>query len=327
MSDTRDSPRARHEAAAWFARLKRRAVTTASLRAFRDWRQEPDNAAAYRSVETAWSAAGGLADDPEIRAATRAALARRPLRARIRDALSDHPRLAWGLGGLACAALILGATGPVLLQPTYATATGEQRLVILKDGSRVRLNTDSKVRVRFSGRERHVDLVRGEAFFEAAHDASRPFLVDAGRADVRALGTRFDVRRDDGRVQVTLVEGKVRVRQDGKAQAFTLAPSQQIVLDPGRAAAPEPADTARLTSWTTGRLIFHETPLAEAVAEVNRYAGQKIALDDAALGAAPVSGVFDTGDTRAFLAAVSRLFDLTAAPGPDGRTVLKRRAA
>lgn len=327
MSDTRDSPRARHEAAAWFARLKRRAVTTDSLRAFRDWRRVPDNAAAYQSVESAWSAAGGLAENPDIRAATLAALAHRPLRARVRDAVSAHPRFAWGLGGLAAIALVLAAAGPTLFQPSYSTGTGEQRLVILEDGSKVRLNTDSKVRVRFTRHERHLDLLRGEAFFEAAHDASRPFRVDAGRADVRALGTRFDVRRDDGRVQVTLVEGKVQVREDGRAQAFTLTPSQQIVLDPGRAAAPRAADTARLTSWTTGRLMFHETPLAEAVAEVNRYAGQKIELDDAALGAAPVSGVFDTGDTQAFLAAVTLLFDLQAAPGPDGRTVLKRRPA
>jgi transmembrane sensor len=318
------APRTTGEAARWFARLGRRAVTTESLRAFRDWRRDPRNAEAYREVETAWTKAGGLAHDAEIRAATEAALARRPLRARLRALLQDHP-VGAGLagGGLA---LALGALAVLAALPaTYATGVGEQRLVVLKDGSRVRLNTDTRVAVRFAGGERRLTLRRGEAFFEVAHDPARPFLVDAGAADVRALGTRFDVRREPGAVQVVLVEGSVRVRRDDSADAWTLKPSQQLTVRKGDGARLAEADAGRATSWTSGRLVFRDTPLGEAVAEVNRYAPRKVVLADPALAAAPVSGVFDTGDTAAFVAAATSLFDLTAEAGADGATRLRRR--
>ncbi|HVI33750.1 FecR family protein [Phenylobacterium sp.] len=328
MSDRRD--RARSEAAAWFARLGRQAVTTDALRAFRDWRRTPANAQAYAEVERTWAKAGTLAQDPEIRAATHAALDRRP---RSRTAGLPRGPLAWGAAGLAALALAAALRfGPGLAAPAYDTGVGEQRLVVLEDGSRVRLNTDSRVRIRFHDDRRRVELVRGQAFFEVAHDPARPFTVDAGAADVRALGTRFDVRRLDGTVQVTLVEGSVRVQADAARAddethaAWTLAPGQQLTVAPGRAAAPRPADTAGATSWTTGRIVFRETPLAAAVAEVNRYAPHKISLEAPALAAAPVNGVFDTGDTEAFVAAASSLFGLEARRAPDGAVVLKAPA-
>lgn len=327
MSDRRD--RARSEAAAWFARLGRQAVTTDALRAFRDWRRTPANAQAYAEVERTWAKAGTLAHDPEIRAATHAALDRRP---RTRPAGLPRSPLAWGAAGLAALALAAGLRfGPGLAAPAYDTGVGEQRLVMLDDGSRVRLNTDSRVRIRFRDDRRRVELLRGQAFFEVAHDPARPFTVDAGAADVRALGTRFDVRRLDGTVQVTLVEGAVRVQadearaEDGPA-AWTLAAGQQLTVAAGRAAAARPADTAGATSWTAGRIVFRETPLAAAVAEVNRYAPHKVTLEAPSLAAAPVNGVFDTGDTEAFVAAASSLFGLEARRTPDGAVVLKAPA-
>ncbi|WP_334163928.1 FecR family protein [Phenylobacterium sp.] len=335
MSDRRD--RARDEAAAWFARLGRQAVTTDALRRFREWRRAPANARAYAEVEAAWSRAGDLRHDPDLRAATAAALDRRPLRARLAGLTPPAPL---GLGLAAAAGLAVTAAlvfGPAALAPAYDTGVGEQRLVVLDDGSRVRLNTDSRVRVRFARDARRVELLRGQAFFEVAHDAARPFTVDAGSAEVRALGTRFDVRRLDGTVQVTLVDGAVRVAPDGARDAaapaaWTLAPGQQVTVAPGRPAAPRAADAAGATSWTTGRIVFRETPLAAAVAEVNRYSARKVTLDAPGLAAAPVSGVFDTGDTEAFVAAASSLFGLEAdraaegASGRDGAIVLRRRA-
>lgn len=320
MADPRPDG-AQSEAAAWFARLSRTSVTTDALREFRDWRRTPANAAAYARVEAAWRGAGALKDDPDLRAATAAAYGRRRWLARLRETV-NRP-LTWGVAAVAAGALAAIIAFPVLFPPSYATGVGEQRLVVLTDGSRVRLNTDSRIAVHFSGRERRVALTRGEAFFEVAHDAAHPFIVRADGADVRALGTRFDVRHDPRRVQVTLVEGSVRVQQ-GDQGAWILAPSQQLTLGP-RGAVLRTADPAPATSWTTGRLIFHETPLATAVAEVNRYARHKIELKADALAQAPVDGVFDTGDTTAFVSAVTNLFDLKATPAPDGGVSLERR--
>jgi transmembrane sensor len=132
------------------------------------------------------------------------------------------------------------------------------------------------------------------------------------------VGTKFDVRRDDGTVHVSLLEGTVRVRRDARPGEWTLAPNQQLTVTGAGASAPRAIDAARTTSWTTGRLVFHETPLAAAVAEVNRYADRKVELQGDNLGRRRVNGVFDVGDTDAFVAGVSALFDLKATPAPGG---------
>ncbi|HEX5263488.1 MAG TPA: FecR family protein [Phenylobacterium sp.] len=319
MSDPRpESQRALDEAASWFVQLSRRSVTTQALRDFRAWRQSSDNAAAYAHVESTWTAAGDLSADPAIRKATEAALTRPARSSRLEGLIGLRPK-PWLLGGAALAgtAVALFLLLPTL-QPTYRTGIGEQRLVVLEDGSRVHLNTDSQIRVHFTGARRDIELARGEAFFEAAHDTARPFIVNAGLADVRAIGTRFDVRRSPDVVHVMLVQGQVSVRRDGEADSWTLKPNQKLEVTRTGAAALTQADPEQATGWTNGRLTFHATPLAEAVDEVNRYSAHKVQLDVDGLSRAPVSGVFNTGDTEAFVAAVSSLFGLKAEPKGDG---------
>ena len=159
---------------------------------------------------------------------------------------------------------------------TTSTHVGEQRLVVLNDGSRVRLNTDTKLNVRFGLHERRVVLAKGEAFFEAAHDATKPFIVEADGARVRAIGTKFDVRRAGQNVQVTLVEGRVRVGRAAAPNEVTLLPNQQLSITPQRISAPAPVDGLQASDWTTGRLVFRGVPLASAIEEINRYTDRKI---------------------------------------------------
>jgi transmembrane sensor len=205
--------------------------------------------------------------------------------------------------------------------PHYATRVGEQRLIRLADGTKVRLDTDTQIAVRFAAGERHVRLARGQAFFDVAHDPARPFIVDAGAMRVRAVGTRFDVRRDGADAKVTLVEGVVQVRSEGApASTWTLKPGEQVAL--GRASAPIRADVAAATSWTTGRVIFQGLPLAQAIDEVNRYSPRKIRLEAGAVAAIPVTGSFEAGDTDGFVSAVSDLHGLIAKQAPDGTIVL-----
>jgi transmembrane sensor len=314
--------RPEREAAEWLARLGRTHVDHATLRDFWQWRRDRENAAAYARAETAWAAAARLAADPDIQKATAAALAPPPP-PKPTVTWSPIPPKALGLGlALLCAGLAGGALWVQALRtPTFSTRVGELRTVVLEDGSRVRLNTDSRIEVRFRAHERDVVLARGEAFFDAAHDAARPFVVQAGEARVRALGTRFDVRRDPGEVWVALVEGRVRVGLDHRPDAAVLAPNQQLTVTARGVSAPTPTDATQSTSWTTGRLTFQDVPLAEAIAQVNRYSARRIELD-APLGQARVSGVFDVGDTEAFVAAVREEFDLGTAAG-DGRSVIR----
>jgi transmembrane sensor len=322
MTDPRPHPtREQAEAAEWFARLGNRSVTTQALREFRDWRDNPANDAAYQQVEGFWEASGQQAADPEIMRLTAEALGRRGglrLPSWLRGARAGWTLTLAGLTAVALAAVVANQ-----VSPSYATGPSEQRVVRLEDGSRIHLNVGSRVRVAYGRAERRLVLSRGEAFFDVAHNPKRPFIVEAGGAAVRALGTKFDVRRDDGQVRVTLLEGVVRVNRDASPQAWTLAPNQQLTVSRSGAAEQAAADAARTTSWTTGHLIFHQTPLAAAVAEVNRYGQRKVELDDAGLSGRLVNGVFDVGDTDAFVKGVSALFDLQATRGPDGAIRLR----
>ena len=324
MSTQKSPPtREQREAAAWLARLGNHSITTDTVREFRAWRDNPANDAAYQEAEAFWEASGRLAADPEIMRLTAAALDR-PRGGRW--ARLARPRVRWSLAiaGLAVAGVTLALVAT--LTPSYATGPTERRIVQLEDGSRLHLNVDSRVRVRFSKGERRVTLTRGEAFFDVAHDAGRPFLVEADGTRVRAVGTKFDVRDHGDFVQVTLLEGRVRVQPAHRPDAWTLAPNQGLVV-PDRGQARQAAvDAAQTTSWTTGRLNFRETPLAEAVAEVDRYGKEKVVVEGEDLRRRLVSGYFDVGDTPSFVKGVSLLFDLQATGPTDGVITLRERA-
>lgn len=302
----------RDEAAQWYARLSNSTVSTQTLRDFRAWKQIGDNLQAYMDIDAFWKKAGLLQGDDEIAKAAQDALNRK-----------SPADLLKGPGGKgALGALLVVGLGAALaygyqrhLGTPYETSVGEQRTVRLSDGSKLLLDTDTQLRVRLSGKARRIDLQSGQAFFEVAHDASRPFIVRAGETEVRALGTRFDVRRAGEVVRVVLVEGKVRVDAGAgdKPASWTLAPNQQLRVDERAEERPQAIDAAAATSWTTGRLVFSSQPLSAAVAEVNRYSRTKVVITDPNLAATPVSGSFESGDTEAFVNAVKDLHDLRIA--------------
>ncbi|WP_309628296.1 FecR domain-containing protein [Brevundimonas sp.] len=306
--------KAETEAAEWHARLGATRVSPETIEAFFAWRKDPANADAYRRVETVWTDTAGLGRDPEIAQALEAALGRKPVKGR-RD------RVTAGLWGLAAvgAAAVLAFGGWVWMEgrSVYSTAVGEQRLVQLADGSSVRLDTGSRLRVRFDGDRRLIDLEQGQALFTVAHDTSRPFVVVAGEARVTAVGTVFDVRREAGEVRVTLVSGAVDVAGEaGRGERRMRAGQQARVRDAEvRTTA---VDVAAETSWAEGRVVFRDTPLKAAVAEVNRYLTDKIELDAPALEDEAVNGVFETGDREAFVSAAAAGLGLRASAGPDG---------
>jgi transmembrane sensor len=328
MSDsTEDTVRAREEAAGWFARFSHLSVSSETLQEWREWRRDPANVAAYDKVQATWDRARSLAANPKYRDETAGLLQRYPARrARTRRLPRELP---WALATASVLALAVGVAMWIGFQqqPNFSTKVGEQRLVVLADGSHVRLNTDSAIRVRYNPEERRVTLLRGEAFFEAAHNAKQPFIVDADGAQVRAIGTKFDVRRESNAVQVTLLEGKVGVADRVGGGATTLIPNQQLTVTSRGISPPRSANAAEASGWTTGRLTFRGVPLQDAIAEVNRYASHRIVLEGpTALAQQPLSGVFDTSDTLAFVSAVSGIYDLQAVTTPEGAVRLSPRA-
>ncbi|MNU27023.1 fec operon regulator FecR [compost metagenome] len=314
MAGPKTRPKARPgtadiEAADWHGRLGGRDVDASMIEAFFAWRQSPENAEAYRRVEAVWTGGADLAGDPQVEAALAAALSRKP-RPGVRT------RLFGGLAAVGAAAVLAGAFGFWLQARTvFSTGVGETRLLQLADGSSVRLDTASKVRVRFDGDRRLVELREGQAFFTVAHDAGRPFVVTAGDARVTALGTVFDVRRDAGAVRVTLVSGAVEV--SGAGEALRMAQGQQARMS-ATGLAKTAVDVAAETGWTEGRIVFRDTPLPAAVAEVNRYLSHKILLDPAAASGRRINGVFRTGDREAFVAAAAQALGVRPVAEPDG---------
>jgi len=206
--------------------------------------------------------------------------------------------------------------------PTFDTGTGEQRTAALDDGSRVALNTGSHITVKFGRDERQVSLDQGEALFDVAHDAARPFVVRAGEERIKALGTSFVVRRDGDRVRVTLLRGKVEVVRTGERPRLlaVLAPGERVSVTPQTPPVLDRPALDAVTAWRRGELLFRDTPLSEAVAEVNRYGKEHVVVNDARLAALPISGVFSTDDPAEFAAAVAQLHGLRVRR--EGDTVL-----
>ena len=338
--DTRRANVPPHELAAfWDARLRSPLCTESDRDAFAAWRADGANAAAFERLQTGIDALHMACDsDAELRA--------------MRDRVMEHhaaPRR-WRLAaGIAAAVVALGAAAAWLpagpapgergLQVAsgtgsiFQTGVGERSTVTLADGSKVTLNTRSRVEVTYSGDRRLVKLVGGQALFEVAKDPSRPFIVTAGWRRVTALGTAFDVWLDGEKVQVTLLEGKVAIEptrptvlQKIIAPERELVPGQQLVAGADAIGAEvRKANLETATSWREGKVVFADTPLTEAVAEMNRYSATPIMIGDPSLARYTVNGMFLTAQPQSFVGAVTAYFPIDARPHPGGGTVLAPR--
>ncbi|SFN66908.1 FecR domain-containing protein [Sphingomonas sp. OK281] len=311
---------ARAQAAHWYARLQTLPVSARTLEEFFAWRRLEGNRDAYIAVDRFYNQSGSLADRPAILAATEQAM--------NRPAHSSSNR-GFSIGTLAAAALALVVVGVTLVTEwpaggdRYATRIGEQRKLMLADGSRVMLDTDTAMTVKFVDGARRVSLEHGQAYFTVAHDAARPFTVDVGGARVLATGTQFDVHRNGDSVDVTLVEGSVRVSADDRPVA-RLRAGQALTLNGGRVSPIKVVDTTPATAWTRGRIVLDGMTLQDAIAAVNRYVDTPVRLDAAGFANARISGTVDTGDARSFAAAVTAVLPLTSQTDSDGSISLRQ---
>jgi transmembrane sensor len=226
----------------------------------------------------------------------------------------------------------------------YRTAIGEAQTVVLSDGTRMSLNTDTRVRVDIGAKQRTVDIEGGEAAFDVAKDAARPFVVRVAGSEVVALGTVFSVRfvpRGSAAAEslsVTLVEGQVAVRSAARATGG-IAPAAPLVMRAGervrfvkdaadKSAARQDVDRPRMEqvlAWKRNEVVFDGASLAEAVVEMNRYSRTPVVLvGDLAQAGWQVSGQFRTGDNAAFANALAALHGLVVQEN-EGRLELSRK--
>jgi transmembrane sensor len=239
------------------------------------------------------------------------------------DLLAPRTPRRWPLALAASVLLVLA--GGWLYQSLWSwdrfeTPVGGLSRIVLEDGSVVDLNTDSDVRVRLREGHRQVRLVRGEGRFQVAHDARRPFTVEAAGTAVRAVGTQFTVRlHGSEQVDVLVAEGKVAVDSAHGQATPPLSAGDAAVLRPDRVSVSrlEPQLVARRMAWTTGRLEFRGETLAEAVAEFNRYNHRQIRLASADLAGLRVGGNFAATDPESFAGALASAFKLRVQSDPQ----------
>lgn len=340
------------EAAQWFVEVNTGDVDFATRNRFDAWlRASPEHLRAFLEMLPFWEDAAELPMGPTAMPERLIEWARSvsnivairsdgPLR---QPEIQHHapkriPRRKWArlLAAAALAACVLGTalwSYQSVRYPAYATDTGEQRSLQLADGSTVELNARSKIRIRYSERQRIVDLLEGQALFHVAKDSARPFIVRSAGTQVRAVGTQFDVYKKATGTVVTVVEGRVAVLspidENGAAKASVrvqrsrgaenqplqarsaesrqhdglsyLAAGEQLTVTAGEVKKSEPANVASAIAWTQRQLVFHYTPLLEVAEEFNRYNERRLTIDAVQLAEFRISGIFSSTDPASLI--------------------------
>lgn len=312
-------------AADWMTRRLSDRWTEADQAEFDVWiADETTHRIAYVRLDAAWNQAGRLkaltAGVAQAAIPTLEALAetRFPYRAIAgHEAAARAPQkrsFAWQVALAAALALAIGlgfyfAASGTLFSNSYVTEVGDTDTVTLADGSRVTLNTDTRLRVSLESQERRIELERGEAFFDVARDPSRPFVVAVGAQRVVAVGTQFSVHKERDAVRVVVAEGRVLVGGEALIEAGSVAETKAAHVTVHRNAA---SQVEQLLSWRQGMISFHATPLTDAVAEFNRYSARKIVIQDASIADIRVGGSFRSTNAEAFLWMLQKGFGISA---------------
>jgi transmembrane sensor len=287
------------EAIDWLVRLGSGRATATDRLAFQRWRQSSTaHEAAAVEAEVLLHAVGETRQADELRRQgtplSAGSVRRHPVGRRVLFAGA-------AAASVATVAVSLPALGPLSgLYADHATAVGGRKRVALADSSVVVLNTATAVSVDYSAQERRLVLHDGEALFEVAKDAARPFIVVAGDVEVRAVGTAFVVRLKRVFENVTVSEGTVEVKM-GDRPSIRVVAGQQLDVSESDGFKLRVVDVDAATAWQRGKLIFNRRPLENVVAELERYRTGRIVILGDRLKTLEVTGVFDLDDTDRIL--------------------------
>lgn len=369
QSDTTAQNLIEQEAAVWLARRASGEMSAEEHARFQTWRQQsPAHRQAERKLQRLWQLLpAALADStpqtgfrPEREFPVQPDAVRLPDDSGSEPAKTQHPpdvktsgpnrkpvtartgpgtaaRACRRSAGLAMAASLLwavcmGYCSNYLRHPwaDYRTLVGEQRVVRLDDGSTVYLNTDTALDFALTAGERRIVLLRGEAEFDVAHDSRRPFRVAAGHTTTEAIGTRFVVRYTGSVGRVTLLEGRVRTRQTGSANAtagpIELNPGEQAVFDEAGLDRAQAVDTSAAEAWRRQRLVMNFATLQEVVTEINRYRPGHVWVLDNALAQRQVHVSVDIQHIDDWLNTLPNVLPLRIIRFRPGHQVLLQRA-
>jgi transmembrane sensor len=317
QSDSVMSEEVRVEAATWIARLRDEQRGPDVETDLRKWLGESDeHRHAFDRMTRVWEVAGNI---------------RMRAHADVSAVRAGRSRFSPWAAAVVSATLAMAVITTVYWRDdAFTTAVGQQRVRELRDGTRVLLNTDTRIEVNYDEHVRRVRLVRGEARFDVSKHPTWPFIVSVAGQEIRALGTSFIVRHDnDQDLSVTLVDGRISVAPiAGTGEAppeapQVLVPGQRLVISQHRAPAVDRPELSRVTAWERGRVEFDETPLEDATTEMNRYTTTRVIVPDAEVAQLRIGGVFRAGDSDEFVKIVTAALGLQADRN-GGNIVLSR---
>jgi transmembrane sensor len=310
------------EAIAWFTRLRSEQCSTEERRAFESWRtQSPAHLIAFDEACALWN-------DPALgSAAAQRAHASGVVHGSGRTSpwsfrwLTRLAAAATVAGGLVTAGLQLDI--PLHLTSGYRTSTGERQVVQLSDRSIVTLNTRSAISEEFDATSRRVHLLKGEAFFQVAHDAEKAFVVDSRHITMRAVGTEFLVREELDGIRVTVIEGTVELApaQPGWTP-IRLSVGQQVSVGAKGLGPVSEIDVASATAWLRGRLVVDNARLGEVLDELRRYHPGTIQVWNSAVNDIRVSGSYNLADPAGVLTTLVQTLPIRMARMTDRIVIL-----
>jgi len=332
-------------AAEWLIRLRSPDASAATRAEFTDWlRESPLHIQEYLAAVEVWEALSdsNVADATDAEMLVAAAKCGNvvPLEAgsfqpRRSEGAAPRPKARTVAAAAGVAAVALSVLGVKLFfdRPIRLhTDTGESRVVVLQDKSVMHLNTRSDVVVQLSRRERHIELLSGEAFFEVATDAQRPFVVRSGSVSARALGTKFAVTKRADVTLVTVAEGRVLVAEQSAdpgsvpigARAAEVGAGEQAMAAP-RGISKARVDAQVVLAWRDGKLVFDGDSLGKVVDEFNRYNPTPIVIADPAVAERRVSGVFSVHDPESLMLFLERSGDVSIRREENGTVTIGAR--
>lgn len=323
--------RALEAAAAWQSRLSQDSSLELSPE-FSAWIADAGNRRALQAVNVGLAAVQMFGTSPELLGLRSRAMAR----AHRANVIRWMPRrLLFRAASVALLAALIGGGAAyfyLTAAASYETGVGVRRLAALSDGSRISLDSNTEVHVRYSDTARKIVLDRGRARFDVAHDPTRPFSVRAGTQTVVAIGTSFAVEVIGDKVLVTLIQGHVVVKssqadspkQKPKA-AVSLKAGEELVAAQGVVAQIQPVNLRTAVAWEAGQLIFKDVTLLEAAERENRYTDKPVVVDPS-VATIRISGVFNAGDVNAFVSSVTAYLPVQATTTSDDRILLQKRS-
>jgi len=231
--------------------------------------------------------------------------------------------------GLGAGAAVIGWYASGKEQQSFSTALGVAKEESIADGSLATLSSDSELEVLFSRGRRDIDLKKGEAYFQVAKDASRPFVVNADGTTVTAIGTKLSVRRDSHAVRLVVTEGTVRLDPSVAGNkmpsaTFTAGAIALVTKDGIRVQSRSPEQAEEAVGWLSGNVVFHGTPLKEAIADFNRFNKHQLVIMDSKAGEIRVDGSFKVSNAAGFSRLISQVFPVDVIYKEDSTEIHSR---